>query len=190
MDLSLRPGIIRCGFTELRPFVPALSATLWELRNHPEIRQGMRNTTPIDWAAHQRFVAGNLGDPPTQYLFLVHHRYQPLGLTLLRPDGATDVEIGVMVRGSGERHLLAYRASHMIGWFAFEKLGLPRLISKVPVANTDALRFNLHCGFRPIREPDSVYHYLALTQQASRELPGHRRFRRRWRIEMHPVGAD
>ncbi len=190
MDVSLLPGIIHCGPIELRPFTSELSDTLLALRNHPDIRKGMRNPAPIAWSDHQRFVASNLGEHPNQYVFLVYRSDQPMGLTLLRDDGESDVEIGVMIRRMRGQQQVAYQASHMIGWFAFEKLILPRLISKVPVGNEAALKFNLHCGFEPIREPDSDYHYLALTQQASRYLPAHRRFRQRRPIEMTRGGQE
>jgi RimJ/RimL family protein N-acetyltransferase len=177
---------IRSGKVELRAFEPALSATLFEIRNHPSVREHLRDPRPIARASHDAWVKQNLVEPRTQHLFVVSHSELPAGIALLRNFRGGEAEIGVMIVEAARRRLLAYTASHLIGYYGFEVLGLERLLSYVPLQHAQALEFNLNCGFEASGEASELYHVLALSKARSREHPAHRRFRatREIRVEV------
>ena len=51
---------IRSGDVELREFEPALTGVLYEVRNHPSVREHLRSTQAISRADHERWVHENL----------------------------------------------------------------------------------------------------------------------------------
>jgi len=91
-------------------------------------------------------------------------------------------EIGVMMVEARRHRLAAYKASHLIGYFGFEVVGLERLLSYVPRHNRHALAFNEACGFERTGNDSETYFELALTRESSRGHPVHRRFRARYSI--------
>lgn len=172
----------------LKEFRVPDSTELFDLRNHPSIRRGMRDTAPISWQDHQRYVAANLAAQSRMWLFLVVSRDTRIGMTLLRDFLGDSAEIGVMLIDAERHRRDAYFASHMTAWFGFEVLGLARLVSKVPRGNDAAFAFNRKCGFVAFRDEDADYHYLAMDIEHYRHDPTHRAFRARWPIRM--LGVD
>lgn len=168
---------IRSGKVELRAFEAALSGTLFEIRNHPSVREHLRDPRPIARESHDRWVKEQLVEARTQHLFVVSLSETPVGIALLRNFRGDEAEIGVMIVEAPRRRLLAYIASHLIGYYGFEVLGLERLLSHVPLRHQQALEFNLNCGFEPTGETSELYHVLALTKSRSREHAAHKRFR-------------
>jgi len=169
---------IRSGKVELRRFEPALSDALYAVRNHPSVRRDLRDPRPIERASHDRWVRENLVEARTQELFVVFHGAAAEGIALLRNLRGREAEIGVMIVEPARRRLLAYVAAHLVGYYAFEVLGLERLLSYVPLRHEKALEFNLNCGFERTGQASDQYHVLALSRQQSREHPAHRKFRR------------
>jgi RimJ/RimL family protein N-acetyltransferase len=173
---------IRSGEVELREFEPALSAALYEVRNHPSVREHLRSTQPIARADHERWVDENLVRERRLRLFLVHLAGAARGLALLRNFSGASAEIGVMMVEARRRRLAAYKASHLIGYFGFEVLGLERLLSYVPRHNRHALAFNEACGFQRTSNDSEAYFELALARERWRSHSVHRRFRARYPI--------
>lgn len=176
--------LIRSGDIELRAFEPGLSRVVHAIRNHPSVRERMRDTRPIAWDSHQRWVHENLVAARKLALFVACTRGEPVGLALLRNFSGGAAEIGVMVVEAERRRLACYKAVHLIGYYAFEVLGLERVLSYVPLHNAHALEFNLRCGLQRTGAASGVYHELVLTRQTSRTHPTHRRFR-----EQHPIAV-
>jgi RimJ/RimL family protein N-acetyltransferase len=176
---------IRSGELELREFEPALSEVLYEVRNHPSVRQHLRSPQPIPREDHQRWVGENLLRERRLRLFLVYLAGAPRGLALLRNFSGASAEIGVMMVEARRHRLAAYKASHLIGYFAFEVLGLERLLSYVPRHNRHALAFNEACGFERSGDDSEAYFELALAREHWRSHPVHRKFRARY-----PIGVD
>ena len=176
---------IRSGEVELREFEPALSEVLYEVRNHPSVRQHLRSPQPIQREDHERWVGENLGRERSLRLFLVYLAGAPRGLALLRNFSGASAEIGVMMVEARRHRLAAYKASHLIGHFAFEVLGLERLLSYVPRHNRHALAFNEACGFERTGNDSEAYFELALARERWRSHPVHRKFRARY-----PIGVD
>ena len=173
---------LRSGSVELRAFEPALTEAVFAVRNHPSVRAHLRDPRPLAWESHVRWVQANLVEQRLQHLFVAFHAGEVAGITLLRNFREREAEIGVMVVEPARHRLAAYIAAHLIGYYAFEILGLERLLSYVPVAHRDAVEFNVRCGFEPTGEPSSEYRVLALTIERSRTHPAHKRFRERRRI--------
>ena len=174
--------LIRSGDVLLRGFEPALSGTLYEVRNHPSVRQYLRSSAPIVRADHDRWVAENLVAERRVHLFLVYSADQAVGLALLRNFSGASAEIGVMIVEARRRRLVAYKAAHLVGYYGFEVLGLEQLLSYVPRHNRHALQFNQACGFEPTGRDSETYIELTLSLRGSREHPAHKRFRKRYRI--------
>lgn len=177
--MELRSGTIR-----LVSFTPSMSRTLFDIRNHPSVREGMGDTAPLDWTAHQAWVAANLVDNPGYRLFIVHNREPAIGIALLRNFADASAEIGILIRQPERNARAAYRASQILGQYAFHWLDLETLYSNVPRHNDRALTFNRRCGFEPVREADERYHYLALTRERCVEHALHPRILSRFGIEV------
>ena len=174
--------LIRSGEVELREFVPALAGVLYELRNHPSVRRHMRSTAPIAREGHERWVQENLVRERKLHLFLVYVAGTPRGLALLRDFAGPSAEVGVMMVEAPRHRLAAYKATHLIGYYGFEVLGLERMLSRVPRHNRAALAFNEACGLERTGNDSEDYFELALTRERSRSHPIHRRFRARYPI--------
>jgi len=173
---------IRSGSVELREFEPALTETLYAVRNHASVRRHLRDPRPIAWDSHVRWVREHLLEARTQRLFLVERSGVPAGIALLRNFRGGEAEIGVMIVEAPLHRLTAYVAAHLIGFLAFELLGLERLLSYVPKGHGEALDFNRRCGFEPTGAISETYEVLALSRTASRTHPAHKRFRETRRI--------
>ena len=173
---------LRSGSVELRAFEPALTEAVFKVRNHPSVRAHLRDARPLAWESHVRWVQANLVEQRREHLFVAFRAGELAGITLLRNFRQREAEIGVMIVEPGRHRLAAYIAAHLIGYYAFEVLGLERLLSYVPVAHRDALEFNLRCGFEPTGESSADYRVLALSVDRSRTHPAHKRFRTRRRI--------
>ncbi len=173
---------IRSGELELREFEPALSGVLYELRNHPSVRRHLRSPEPIPRGDHERWVSENLVRERRLRLVLVYVAGVARGLALLRNFSGASAESGVMMVEAQRHRLAAYKASHLIGYFGFEVLGLKRVLSYVPRHNRHALAFNEACGFDRTGNDSEAYFELALTLERSRNHPVHRRFRARYPI--------
>ena len=174
--------LIRSGELELRGFEPALSGVLYEVRNHPSVREHLRSTRPIAREDHERWVEENLVRQRQVHLFLVFVAAAARGLALLRNFAGDSAEIGVMMVQARRHRLAAYKASHLVGYYGFEVLGLERLLSYVPRHNAHALAFNLACGLERTGNDSEAYFELVLTRERSRNHPVHRRFRARYPI--------
>jgi RimJ/RimL family protein N-acetyltransferase len=172
------------GDVLLRGFEPSLSDALYEVRNHPSVRQHLRAAEPIARESHERWVEENLVGERRVHLFLVFSRGAAVGIALLRNFSGASAEIGVMVVEAGRRRLVSYKAAHLVGYYAFEVLGLERLLSLVPRHNAHALEFNLACGFERTFADPPPYYELVLTRHVSRTHPVHRDFRARYPIRV------
>jgi RimJ/RimL family protein N-acetyltransferase len=173
---------IRSGELELREFERALSEVLYGVRNHPSVREHLRSPQPIARADHERWVDENLLRERRLRLFLVYLAGAPRGLALLRNFSGASAEIGVMMVEARRHRLAAYKASHLIGYFAFEVLGLQQLLSYVPRHNRHALSFNEACGFQRTGDDSEAYFELALGRERWRSHPVHCRCRARYPI--------
>ena len=168
----------------LRAFDADSSDTVLEIRNHPSVRRQMRNTAPIERAAHETWVRDNLLEERKVHLFIVEAGNRPVGIALLRNFGAGTAEIGLMVVEAARRPLVCYKAAHLIGYYAFEVLDLDEVYSYVPRHNARALTFNLHCGLESTGNDSEVYSELVLTQGRSRTHSTHRHFREKYGIKV------
>ena len=173
---------LRSADLVLRSFEPALGEVLYDVRNHPSVRQYLRATPAIARADHERWVQENLVEQQKVHLFLVFAAEAPAGLALLRNFSGSQAEVGVMIVEARRRPLTCYKAAHLIGYYGFEVLGLERLLSYVPRHNRHALQFNLACGFERTGQDTEPYFELALTREHSRTHAVHRRFRSRYPI--------
>ena len=173
---------LRSGDLVLRSFEPALTGVLYDVRNHPSVRQYLRSTGPIAREDHERWVRQNLVNARTAHLFVAFAGETPVGLALLRNFQADAAEIGVMMVEARRRRLAAYKAAHLIAYYGFEVLGLARLLSYVPRHNQHAIAFNEACGFTRTGQDSAAYFELALGRDESRNHPVHRRFRARYPI--------
>lgn len=175
---------IRSGDVTLQSFEPALSDVVFRIRNHPSVRSQMRDTAPIEKNKHDQWVIENLGEASAVHLFVIHAGGNDVGIALLRNFRDEHAEIGVMVVDAVTRPLVCYKASHLIGYYAFETLDLKKIFSYVPRHNAHALAFNLHCGLESTGDDTAIYHELVLTQEKSRTHPTHRHFREKYGIEI------
>ncbi len=175
---------LRSGDVVLQEFGPALTDVVHVLRNHASVRERMRDSRPISRESHERWVHDNLVAERRLALFVVYGREEPVGLALLRNFRGATAEIGVMIVEAERRRLASYKAVHLIGYYGFEVLALERLLSYVPLHNAAALEFNLRCGLERTGAPSDTYHELMLTCETSRTHPTHRRFRRKYPIDI------
>jgi RimJ/RimL family protein N-acetyltransferase len=176
--------LIRSGEVVLRGFEPPLSDDLYGVRNHPSVRQYLRDTLPITRESHDRWVEDNLIKQRRVQLFVVFGAAVVAGIALLRNFAGDSAEVGLMMVEAQRRRLISYKAAHLIGYYGLEVLGLERLVSYVPRHNQHALAFNLGCGFERTGVDPDPYYELVLTRERSRCHPIHRRFRARYPIEM------
>ncbi|GJL81466.1 MAG: hypothetical protein DHS20C01_11000 [marine bacterium B5-7] len=175
---------IEAGPLRLREFRIADTKALFDIRNHHSVRSGMRDASEITMDAHQRYVEEVILKSRDQWLFIVSNDGVDVGIALLRDIVANTAEIGIMVIDPPHHRREAYFASQMICRFAFDKLGLERLISKVPQGNDSALAYNLKSGFVIERPADDTYHYLLLEVGRYYAHPTHRRFHQRWPVRI------
>jgi RimJ/RimL family protein N-acetyltransferase len=178
---------IRSGDVTLVAFDESSTDTLFAIRNHPSVRAGMLDSTPLTLDSHKAWVYENLLRERRVHLFIIENLQQPLGIALLRNLQPEEAEIGVMVVDAVIHPLVCYKAAHLIGYYAFEILDLRRVYSRVPRRNQRALEFNLHCGLQSSGTPSADYHELVLTQSESRSHQTHKKFRAKYGIE---VSAD
>ncbi len=170
----------------LHSFRPELSQLLFEIRNDESIRRGMRDSNPISWVNHTRWVQDNLIEGKAQQLFIVYWHEEPTGIALLRNFKDSAAEIGILIKDSAAHPLAAYYASHLLAYYGFKILGLNRLYSYVPRHNDRALAYNLKCGFTSTNMDTKEYHCLCLTIETSRSKDTHKHFGRRHRILITP----
>jgi len=176
--------LIRSGDVTLRSFDASSTDVVYAIRNHPSVRAHLHVRQPIERASHENWVRENLVAERKVHLFVVFSGDAPVGIALIRNFSGDSAEIGVMIVDAARRPLVCYKASHLIGYYAFEVLDLKRLLSYVPRHNLHALKFNQACGLTPtgIEHPD--YLVLALTQTESRTHATHRQFREKYGIEV------
>lgn len=176
--------LIRSGDVALRGFEPALTDALYEIRNHPSVRENLRTTQAISRESHARWVHENLVEERRVHLFLVTSAGEQAGIALLRNFAGTAAEVGLMTVDAPRRRLASYKAAHLIGYYGFEILGLESLLSYVPRTNRHALAFNLGCGFERTGADTEPYFELRLVRSMWRDHEVHRRFRARYPIEV------
>ena len=178
--------LLRSGDVTLRRFEASLTDVVYAIRNHPSVRENLRNTEPIARESHENWVHENLLQSARVHLFVVFAGDDPVGIALLRNFRDDTAEIGVMVVEASTRPLVCYKAAHLAGYYGFERLDLKEIISRVPRHNARALAFNLQCGLSESGPGTAEYHELTLTQSASRSHPTHKRFRERYGIDVLP----
>jgi hypothetical protein len=176
--------LLRSGEVELRSFDESLTDAVYEIRNHPSVREHLRNTEPIPRESHLAWVRDHLLARRQVHLFVVHAGGGPVGIALLRNVTERTAEIGVMVVEAEQRPLVCYKASHLVGYYGFEMLGLEELYSYVPRHNSHALAFNLHSGLVRTGKDSEIYHELVLSKEHSRTHPTHKHFRDKYPIEV------
>jgi RimJ/RimL family protein N-acetyltransferase len=175
---------IRSGNVELRQFDASLTEAVHAIRNHPSVREHMRDPRPIARASHERWVEENLLQAQRLQLFVVFRKEQAIGIALLRDFHGAEAEIGLMMVEPTRWRMAGYIAAHLLGYYAFEVLGLERLLSKVPIHNRAALEFNVNCGFEASGQVSDVYQILFLSKTQSREHSTHKRFRASRKIDV------
>ena len=175
---------IRSGDVVLRSFEDPLTDVVYEIRNHSSVRERLRNPAPIPRESHYQWVHENLVKHKNVHLFVVESGGEPVGLALLRNFTEQTAEIGVMVMQAEQRPLVCYKASHLVGYYGFEILGLEKLFSYVPRHNQHALDFNLHSGLALTGNDSDIYHELMLTREQSRSHPTHKHFQEKYTIEV------
>jgi UDP-2,4-diacetamido-2,4,6-trideoxy-beta-L-altropyranose hydrolase len=98
----------------VRPAVAEDARHLFEWRNHPAIRRASRSSAPLEWAAHNLWLAGVLGDP-TRVLLIGESAGEPVGVVRFDvSEEAAQVSIytvpGHEQRGTGTEVLAAAEA--------------------------------------------------------------------------------
>ena len=141
----------------LREVVPGDIPRLHEWRNDPRTRPMFRDTRPLEFESHRRFVEGYLDHGPLGYWLIVEASDIPVGTISLyhfSADGR-ECEFGRFViapeyRGSG----YGRRALTLLMTFA-ASLGVNRITCEVLGSNEAALRLYGSLGFRPRSQDDS-----------------------------------
>ncbi len=175
---------ISSGDVALVAFDVSMTEAVFDIRNHPSVREGMLNSSPLTLESHKRWVEENLLRERRVHLFVIESAQQSIGIALLRNLQQDTAEIGVMVVEADQHALVCYKAAHLIGYYAFELLDLRRVYSYVPRRNRRALAFNLHCGLQDTGKPSGDYHELVLTQSDSRTHQTHKKFREKYGIKV------
>ncbi len=181
---------LRSGNISLVSFAPKDTEIVYEIRNHPSVRNFLRNTRPIPWNSHLNWVEENLVIDKKLLLFIVLQNDTAIGIALLRNFEGKSAEIGVMIKYPKRHARAAYRAAQVLGHYAFEYLHLDTLYSNVPLHNEHALAFNQKCGFVPTGEASKHYHRLALTRDASRHHKVHQAFFKRYGVQVIESESD
>ena len=88
---------IRSGDLTLVAFNERLTDTVFAIRNHPSVRAGMRDSSPLSLESHSKWVQENLLQEQRVHLFVIEVSGQALGIALLRNLRDDAAEIGVMV---------------------------------------------------------------------------------------------
>ena len=76
---------------------PEHELLVFSLRNHPTVRQHLRNPAPIAFQSHQQWYGQNIPGNNTLQLFIVHHQEHPVGIALLRDITDTICSLLLMV---------------------------------------------------------------------------------------------
>src|SRR3990167_469110 len=143
----------------LVPFRESDCKTLFDIRNEESIRKGMLNQAPVAWESHQQWVTNNLINPKNVHLFLIHHKGDIAGFSLLKKLPDRQFELGVILKEKFLKTRVAFLAAIATGKYSFEELGGESLLSNVPRANLTALNFNQRMGLE-IYHTDEKYFYL------------------------------
>ena len=178
------PVLIRTNDLALQEFDASLTEVVYQIRNHPSVREYLRTSAPISRESHLAWVNENLILERRLRLFVVLARDAPVGIALLRNFRERCAEIGLMMVEAPRRRLVSYKAALLIGHFGFEVLGLEKLLSYVARHNEHALSFDLRCGFERTGRDSEAYFELALSRERSRGHRTHRRFRSKYSIEI------
>jgi len=131
----------------LRPATHADMELLWLWRNDPVTRAQSRNTEPISWKSHVRWVSGALVDPARKIL-IGECGGTPVGnVAFHQVDGATDVSIVVAPadRGCGVgRVMLSAACAEMTG----------DIYAAVRIGNDASRRLFESCGFERVESSE------------------------------------
>jgi RimJ/RimL family protein N-acetyltransferase len=152
------PLTISLGALELAQFTSRDTRELHRLRNHASVRPHMASAEPIAYRAHAAWVRAHLVTAPRLLLFLVRLDGKALGFTLLKPAGAGQAEIGVIVADADKHAFVAYTAAVLTLHYAFDNLGLAALVSYVLPTHRRAIAMNRSFGAREIEsdKPDML----------------------------------
>lgn len=140
----------------LRPVTPADSADLLAWRNDPVTRVNSRNTSAVDPAGHEAWLARALADPDRR-LWIAEGAGGKLGTVSANRDG--DVELSITVapgmrgRGAGTAMIRAALAEVRALW------PQAAIRAAVRLDNLPSRRLFEHCGFAPIGETDGFVAY-------------------------------
>jgi RimJ/RimL family protein N-acetyltransferase len=147
----------------LRPATERDIELLWLWRNDPVTRSQSRNTDPISWKAHLRWVRSALGDPGRKIL-IGERDSNPVGnVGFHRVDG--DMEVSIVVapgeRGKGVgRAMLSTACADMPG----------DLYAAVRTGNEASRRLFESCGFEPVESSEAGFaRYLRRGEQRPRK---------------------
>ena len=137
-----------------------------EYRNHPEIRQWMKNQDVIKPQEHLDFVEKlKFYQQDRYWLVQKNHQKTDLGVVYLSQITEVDAEFGIYANpfemGQGMGTCLANLGLHI----AFQRLGLQTVRLRVVPQNSRAIRLYDRIGFETTETQDGLNH-MVLTSQS------------------------
>jgi RimJ/RimL family protein N-acetyltransferase len=150
------------GKIELRSASMDDAELLWLWRNDPVTRAQSRNTEPVSWADHVRWLSFTLADP-TRHLFIAESGGTPIGMIRFDPaEGGTD-EVSINVAPDRRWHGLG-AAILKIGC---AQIHSQRIVASVSESNHPSRRLFESCGFKPAEsaEPGFLRYALDVPQR-------------------------
>lgn len=166
--------IIRVANVLIQRFLPEHTDLLYELVNHPSVRQGMSNKTEITYADHLTWVKENLLLETDTHLFVAEHVNYGRGVVLIKNMSRDAGELGIMVDDISGARQTQFVSKLITGilFYAFEQCHLSRLDMNIVPSNQSSLNLAKKIGAH-YQFADTVYQRFLLNDQTYRSSRRH-----------------
>jgi RimJ/RimL family protein N-acetyltransferase len=149
-----RPRLrVRFGGLELLEFAFADARDLFEIRDHPSVREFMPAPSPLVFESHLRWLNANVTRGGALRLFIVRMAGSPIGFTVCKQLASGDLELGVIFKEADHHAGLPAQTAAIMLHLALEHLDAAAVVTYVNVHHERALAFNR--GFGLLETPSS-----------------------------------
>ncbi len=165
---------IHVGNIILERFTAVHTKLLFELINTPEVRQGMRNSTPVSYESHVQWTQAHLLHSEETQLFVYEASNQANGVVLLKNITEHTAELGVMVENisNARKTQLTGKLLTAILHYGFQQLQLEEIHIKIIPENSNSIETALKIG-ATFQQQDETYRQYLLTKSQYQTFPLH-----------------
>lgn len=137
---------VRFGGLTLLEFSSNDTDDLFDVRNHPTVREFMPDTAPLNFPSHVNWLGQHVKQGGNLKLFIVRLAGEAIGFTLARRLPDDTVELGVIFKDADQHAGLPAQAAAIMLYLSCEHMNAPAVITYVNVKHLRALTFNRGFG--------------------------------------------